>query len=274
MLAEMKYRVKKLLGMPLPPKPHEIVAETDADQFGWYRRDRRELYTGFAIGMDDTFVDVGCGDGGSCVFAALCGAAKVIATDIDPRQIETVKSRVATEAQARAFEAYVSDSNPLPLASGMASKVVCQEVLEHVDDPPAVMAELVRIGQAGAQYLITVPDPVSESVQRHVAPSCYWEKPNHLRIFQREQFDRLVREAGLIIEARRPYSFFWAMWWALFWADVRVMKFGSPGSPVLRYWNKTWQALIESPNGAAVRKALDATMPKNQVLLARKPLAA
>jgi hypothetical protein len=103
-----------------------------------------------------------------------------------------------------------------------------------------------------------------------VAPSCYWEKPNHLRIFQREQFDRLVREAGLTIETRMSYSFFWAMWWALFWAGGRGMKIGSSGSPVLRCWNKTWQALIESPNGAAVRKALDATMPKNQVILARK----
>ena len=269
MLAKMKNRVKKLLGLPLPPKPYEIVADTDAELFGWYRRDTCELYKGFAITPEDTFVDVGCGEGGNCVFAAQCGAAKVIATDIDPERIETVAKHMAAEAQARSFEAHVSDSNPLPLASGIATKVVCQEVLEHVEDPPAVLAELVRIGKPGAQYLVSVPDPVSESVQKHVAPSCHWEKPNHLRIFEREQFARVVREAGLTIETRASYSFFWAMWWALFWADVRVMKFGTPGSPVLRHWNKTWRALLESPNGAAVRKALDATMPKSQVILAR-----
>lgn len=270
MLAKMKYRLKKLLGMPLPPKPYEIVRDTIADLDGWYRRDRRELCGNFPITSEDTFVDVGCGDGGASVFAGLCGAAKVIATDIDPASIEAVRSRMANDAPTVPLETHLSDSNPLPLPSDTATKIVCQEVLEHVDDPPAVLAELVRIGQPGARYLLTVPDPLGESIQRHIAPESYWRKPNHLRVFAREQFDRLVLESGLTIETRTSYSFFWVMWWTLFWADSRNMVFGYAGSPVLRYWNKTWQALIEAPNGENVRRALDATMPKSQVILARK----
>lgn len=270
MLAKMKYRVKKLLGMPLPPKPYVIVRDTNASLDGWFRLDRRELCSNFRIGREDILVDVGCGEGAASLFAAKCGAAKVIATDIDPAAIETVRKYLADKAPMVPLETHVSDSNPLPLTSGIATKVVCQEVLEHVDDPAAVVAELVRIGKPGARYLLSVPDPLGESIQKHVAPEAYWRKPNHLRIFSREGFDRMVRDAGLIIETRTSYSFFWVMWWALYWADSKDMIFGYPGSRVLRYWNKTWQALMEAPNGENVRRALDETMPKNQVILARK----
>jgi hypothetical protein len=39
---------------------------------------------------------------------------------------------------------------------------------------------------------------------------------------------------------------------------------------VLRYWNKTWDALLAAPEGARVKRALDKFMPKAQVLVARK----
>lgn len=55
------------------------------------------------------------------------------------------------------------------------------------------MAELVRVGQPGAQYLLTVPDPVAETVQKNLAPDSYFQKPNHIRIFQRDEFEQLVR---------------------------------------------------------------------------------
>jgi hypothetical protein len=118
--------------------------------------------------------------------------------------------------------------------------------------------------------LLTVPDPASEGVQRHLAPECYWRKPNHLRVFGREQLAEVVREAGLTIEERTHYSFFWSMWWALFWCDRGSVNFQAPATPALRYWYKTWHALLRSPNGLHVRRALEEAMPKSQVIIASK----
>jgi 2-polyprenyl-3-methyl-5-hydroxy-6-metoxy-1,4-benzoquinol methylase len=266
----LKYRVKKVLGMPLPLKPFECVREREAEQFGLYQESNGELFPGYRITPSDVVVDVGCGDGAALLFAAKQGA-EVIGVDIDPSAIELTNKRLRAEASSQRWQTHVSDSNPLPLTSGVASKVICQEVLEHVDDPAVVVSELVRIGKPGSLYLLSVPDPIGESIHREIAPPFYWAKPYHLRIFEREAFERLVKGAGLTIVRRASFSFFWSMWWMLLWAEPRAKgECGRGITPVLRYWNKTWDALLAAPEGQRVKKALDNFMPKNQFIVARK----
>ena len=240
----------------------------DDTRRGWYNQARGELAPGFAITPEDVVVDVGCGTGDVSAFAASFGA-DVISTDIDPAKIENVKRKFAQRGlNAGSFQAFVSDSNPLPLADKTASKVISMEVMEHVDDPAHFLAELVRIGKPGAAYLITVPDPVAETVQTAFAPSKYWQKPNHLRIIQRDELDRLIENAGLQIEQHTHTGIFWSMWWIFFWASEQ--EFGAPQGPVLENWTRTWHELLKLPQGDAARQALDAFMPKSQVIVARK----
>jgi SAM-dependent methyltransferase len=241
----------------------------DDESYGCFNLQTGELVAGFAIGAADTVVDVGCGAGASSEFAARCGAA-VYAVDIDPQAIASVQHRMQGWTPSRPFHALISDANPLPLEDGLATRVLAQEVLEHVDDPCQFMAELVRIGRPGALYLLSVPAAHAESVHKVLAPAPYWRKPNHLRVFEGDSFDRLVQEAGLVIEKRLNYSFYWAMWWILFWSDRGGFDLAAPTTPVLRSWNKTWAALLRSPNGPRVKKALDDFMPKSRILIARK----
>lgn len=245
---------------------HEDCRFLDARQSGWFNGKTGELLPGFQISAKDTVIDVGCGDGAACMFAGRSGA-EVIATDIDPEVVAKVETKLQ-QSKARAVRAIVSDSNPLPIESGTGSKVICAEVLEHVDDPTAVMNELVRIGKPGARYMIAVPDPVSESLQRVLAPPIHWRKPNHLRVFERNEFELLLQNAGLIVERRIHYGFYWSIWWSLFWASDQ--SFTDPEGPILENWTKTWHALITSPRGAQVKQALDEFMPKSQALIARK----
>ena len=107
-------------------------------------------------------------------------------------------------------------------------------------------------------------------MQRRIAPPEYWRRPNHLHIFRREDLDRLLGRAGLEIEQRTCYSFYWSMWWILFWAAQVDCPFGSGAAPVLDHWNKTWDALLKAPGGDKVKTALNEFMPKSQILLARK----
>jgi len=250
-------------------RPHKYVAQREGEHFGLFNHQTREILSGFAISPADTVVDVGCGAGCASVFASDCGA-EVYAVDIDPHALATVEKRMQGRKPLRPFRTLLSDANPLPLPDGMATRVVAQEVLEHVDDPRLFLAELVRIGKPGALYLLSVPDPVSEKVQKILAPEAYWRKPNHLRIFEREQFTDFVREGGLTIEKRLSYSFFWSMWWILFWAGEGELESGAPGTPVLAHWNKTWAALMKTRQGPRIKQALDEFMPKSQVILARK----
>jgi SAM-dependent methyltransferase len=240
---------------------------TDSVMRGWFNAATGELFTGFPIGADDVVADIGCGDGGSAAFCARQGAAVILA-DIDPACIDAAAARLRAEPAAKPFQTHVTDSDPLPIATGACTRIICTEVLEHVPSPERLMAELARIGAPGARYLITCPDPGAEAIQQRVAHPSYFAAPNHVRIIRHEELDRYVREAGLILETRTSYGFYWSMWWTLFWATEASIE--APRHPVLDHWSRTWQALLDQPNGPAIKHALDDLLPKSQLILARK----
>jgi SAM-dependent methyltransferase len=252
---------------PVAPIDSFHIGLRDALASGWYLQESDELYRGFAISAEDVVLDVGCGDGGNSLFCANRGA-HVIVADIDAHKVESSKQRLAA-TPARLVQGVVSDASPLPLADGIASKVISMEVLEHVDDPVQFLSELVRVGKAGAQYLLSVPDPVQEHLQKKVAPASHFEKPNHIRIIQRDEFEKMVTDAGLVIESHEYYGFYWSVWWLFFW--VCKVDLSNPHHPLLDSWAKTWEILMDSPNGEHVRNTLNDFMPKSQVIIARKP---
>ena len=251
----------------------------DAVQSGWYLGETNELFKGFAISAEDSVLDVGCGAGGATLFSANRGA-HVVFTDVVAEKIESLKARVAL-TPARKFEGFVSDSIPLPVAAASMSRVISMEVLEHVEDPAAFLRELVRVGQLGALYLLAVPDPVGEHIQKGFAPGYYFERPNHIHIFEREEFGRLVTDAGLEIVRRDSFGFFWTFWMFLYWSVAKQAGGEMEGTshdvvqppypPILNDWAKLWHQIIKMPEAAPMKQALDQLLPKSQVIIARKP---
>lgn len=254
-----------------PPAPQPPMRTDpglrDAVLSGWFLNATGELFRGFPVTGDDIVLDVGCGDGGNANFCASRGAALILA-DIDPHKIAAAVRRLDGSA-ARSIMPLVSDANPLPLPDGAASRIVSTEVIEHVDEPTQFLSELVRVGRPGALYLLTVPDPVAETLQKDVAPQSYFEKPNHVRIVGRDEFARMVTEAGLVIERRDSCGFYWSIWWLLFWPANTSAE--NPNSPLLENWAKTWDSLLETPQAAQMQKVFDGLMPKTQIIIARKP---
>lgn len=279
--------LRRLFPVPSPP-PSPVVSSSvspadvglhDAVLDGWFNDRTGELLKGFAITAEDTLLDVGCGEGMATLFAVRQGAS-VIFTDSEPDKVLHLDRQVKTQTQAPSL-GVVSNSLPLPLADACASKVVCMEVLEHVDTPEQFMAELVRMGRPGAQYLLSVPAPVGEHLQQGIAPAGYFQAPNHVQVFSHERFVALVEDAGLIIEHRQATGFFWVMGMIFFWASERATgrdldgavrdRIQAPYPPLMTSWARTWQDLLAQPNGLAIKQLLDQLMPKSQVIIARKP---
>ena len=146
------------IAKPTPHNPRNVGLR-DSQLGGWNLAEIGQLADGFTITAEDTVIDVGCGEGGTANFAAGRGA-EVIATDIDEAMVAKARRKLE-KSKARKFEAVASDSNPLPFEDERVTKVICMEVMEHVQDPQQFISELVRIGKPGAQYLLTVPDPAS-----------------------------------------------------------------------------------------------------------------
>lgn len=250
----------------------------DAVQSGWYLNDSGELFRGFPVTAEDSVLDVGCGAGGASLFCARRGA-RIVFIDAVAEKVESLRARLA-ETPAREPQGHVCSSLPLPVASASISRVIAMEVLEHVPDPAAFLAELQRVGQPGALYLLAVPDELAEKMQQGLAPDYYFAEPNHIHVFGREAFAKMVTDAGLEIVQRDSYGFFWTIWMLLYWTQARAAGdelageaydvVQPPYPPLLNDWASLWQRFISLPDAAPVKRALDQLLPKSQIIIARK----
>lgn len=249
-----------------PPDPRQVGLR-DAVMAGFYRGATGEVFAGVPVGADDVVVDVGCGEGAALGFCAQQGAA-IIGVDVQQDTLDAAKALVAGKP-ARSAEFHHSRAEALPLPDAVATRVLCMEVLEHVDDPRAVLAEMARIGAPGALYLITVPDARGEELMRLAGPDEYFQPPNHIRIIGRDEFAQWVSEAGLEIVSHTFNGFFWVLWFALFWNRGEVPD--APRDPVLKHWTIAWNALLDGDDGPAIKRKFDEFMPKSQIIVARRP---
>lgn len=246
--------------------PH-LAGKSDSTLNGWYDLESAQLFPGVNVSSDDVVLDVGCGESGVIDFAVGMGA-DVIFADIDPEKVALKESQLRLREGQKATP-LVTDANPLPLEDGVATKIVSTEVIEHVADPKVFLAELVRVGAPGAIYLLSVPAPESEELQKGTAAPNYFEHPNHIRIVGHEEFRELIESAGLIVERQELTGFYWSVWWMFFWVSNQDLS--PPWSPLLTSWAKTWSLLMDNPRAAEIKAALDKTIPKQQIIVARKP---
>lgn len=250
------------------PSKVPMIFLKDMVMSGWMNKESSQLMTGFPVGPQDTLLDIGCGEGGYALFSARQGASIILA-DVDAAKLQTARQRLEAQG-AQNVQTLVTDADPILLPDNSVSRVVAMEVLEHVDDPKRFVAELVRVAGPGAKLLLTVPDELNEGIQKEIAPPAYFEKPNHIRIFKRGELKALAEEAGLIIEHETQYGFYHSVWWSFFWACER-QELSPPWDPLLEQWASTWATLLSMPDGMRIKQALDATLPKSQVIVARKP---
>ena len=262
---------------PLQNVDPRSIGLRDAVNSGWYQRETGELLKGFPIDSQDIVLDVGCGEGLSILFCANQGA-HVVFTDVSPKKIEHLREK-AQRYPARKVEAYVSDSLPLPLADGYVTKVLAMDMLEHTEDPAAIMAELYRVGKPGAKYLISVPDHRSELLQKPFASASYFAPPNHIQLFDKKRLSDLVESVGMVVESHTTWGFYWVMWMSIYWClnshDMQgeiIEKISTPPyHKTLLNWAKTWDEIMKIPNIQPMVDSFNRELPKSQAVIARKP---
>jgi SAM-dependent methyltransferase len=171
---------------------------------------------------------------------------------------------------ARSWQGIVSNCDPIPLPDESASVIICTEVMEHVDDPARLAAELARIGKPGARYMISVPDPASERLMEHVAPPWYWEPPYHRRVFQHHELDAVLEAAGIHVERRDVGGSYYALRWLLWMTLVAKPYDTAEETPLMIIWEEIWETLMASPHSSQILYGLERTLPKSQAVLAFK----
>jgi SAM-dependent methyltransferase len=144
-------------------------------------------------GARGLLVDVGCGTG------QLMAAARDLATDY----IGVDAVRHDRLAQDLTFFHADLDRDPVPVPTGCADIVASLETIEHLENPRALVRELVRVLRPGGWLILTTPNQLSaRSVLSLVTRgefadfhgSCY---PSHLTALLPVDLTRIAAECGL-----------------------------------------------------------------------------
>ena len=265
---ELMERLKSMIRKkPAIEKPAIDPSLRDCELSGWFNQKTSELLTGFKVRPEEIVLDIGCGEGQFSHFCAKQGA-HIILADVDPEKILEAEKNVSA-ANPLSLKCLVTNANPIPLESDSVDKIIAMEVLEHVENPNIFVAELFRVARPGAQILISVPGTASEQLQKCLAPESYFLHPNHIRIFQPNEMETLLSQHGFIVEQSINYGFYHALRWLFFWTCDQDMS--PPWHPILKAWENTWGLVLESKDGARIKRALDDCLPKSQAFLVRKP---
>jgi SAM-dependent methyltransferase len=153
-----------------------------------YRRLLRRIPT-------SPFLDVGTGSGDIAAYLARNGA-RGFALDYSHEAVSAARERLAGYESVEVVEADFTEYEP----HGSFVLVTLLEILEHVGDDGAFVKKAAATLDPGGRVLISVP-----------AHKTLWgwrdEDKGHLRRYEREDLDGLVRGAGLEPEV------FWCWGW-------------------------------------------------------------
>lgn len=214
-------------------------------------------------------VDIGCGDGGYVNFCARLGA-NVTFVDIQANKVQALERRLKDKF-AGEIRGIVSECDPIPLPDGFADVVISTEVLEHVPDPTKFLKEIIRVGGPQATYLLTVPDSRGEQLVKTVAPPEYFQHPNHIRIFSAQDFEQLADSCGLEIMRHDFLSSFWSIFFLLKWGTSGPDEALTENiHPTTIAWTQVWDEVLKHPNGSKIQAALNAALPRCQMIVARR----
>jgi SAM-dependent methyltransferase len=152
-------------------------------------------------------LDVGCGEGVlTHEWAERLGDARIVGIDLeDPKLAAEWETRQRPNLEYR-----VEEATSLSFADGEFDTAAAIEVLEHVPDPEATVAEMARVAERW--LLVSVPrEPLWRGL--NMARGAYWSSlgntPGHLNHWSKRSFARMLSRHGTVVEARSPFP--WTM---------------------------------------------------------------
>lgn len=228
------------------------------------------------IGEGTLFLDAGAGFGRHAYEAARRGA-RVVA--LDYAEAETTVTRATFAAMCEAGEITADrlagvlrgDATRLPFRDGSFDVIVTSEVLEHIQNDVAALAELSRVLKPGGTFAATVPSWFPEKVNWMLSDEYHapFVEGGHVRIYSSTELRAKVRAAGLaMVGSHRSHGLHSPYWWLR--CAVGPTREDHP--LVAKYKKFLEWDIIKRPAATRIlEKVLAPTIGKSYVLYAHKP---
>jgi SAM-dependent methyltransferase len=193
----------------------EVPTGNTFDKYGSSNPVVRRLMDGFHGTLDDlwgqaapeSILDVGCGEGVLTLqWAERLDDKRIVGIDLDdPKLLDEWERRSRENLEFR-----VEEATSLSFADDEFDMVSAIEVLEHVPEPEATVAEMARV--ARKWVLVSVPrEPLWRGL--NMARGAYWRSagntPGHVNHWSKRSFCELLGRYGTVEQARSPFP--WTM---------------------------------------------------------------
>ena len=222
----------------------------------------------------DRVLDMGCG-AGRHAFEVYRRGGDVVAFDQDADELAGVLDlfgamREAGEVPAGA-EADIKqgDALALPFADEEFDRVVAAEVLEHIPDDTAAIAELVRVLRPGGTIAVTVPRWLPERICWALSDAYHEVEGGHVRIYTGHELVSKLTTAGLEYDGHAHVNGLHAPYW---WLKCAV-GVDDERHPLVRAYHRllVWDIMNKPLLTRLADRALDPLVGKSLVVYLHRP---
>jgi ubiquinone/menaquinone biosynthesis C-methylase UbiE len=229
----------------------------------------------FKLEKGDKVLDLGCGEGRHVISAYVEEDVFAIGVDLSIDDLKTTHEKFKPfEDKGNAnkqFKLMSANALSLPFADHTFDKIICSEVLEHIQDYEGVLKEIERVLKPGGLFCASVPRFWPEWICWHYSDEYHDMAGGHLRIFLEKQLRRKIEKQGF-----RFYHKHWAhalhspYWWlqCMDWHNKENNRFVKAYHRML-----VWDILEKPWITRATEKALNPVIGKSVVMYFEKEAA-
>lgn len=234
-------------------------------------------YDRLGLRPGDRLLDLGCGFGRHA-FEALRRGARVVACDMAVPELEQVSATAFAMKEAGEIAPTLSctsvagDGTKLPFADASFDRIIASEVMEHVPDDAAALAEFIRVLRPGGTIAITVPAEFPEKICWRLSDEYYAPKSvgGHVRIYAESELRQKMKAAGLLPGTSHRAHALHAPYW---WLRCAVGPRNETNVAVKAYMKfLEWDIISAPPLTRLTEKALNPILGKSLVVYATKPI--